>query len=186
MTDHRKKHHFKERFCRYYHGNGAACRFPDNICIDIHENHQHQQQQHGQGGQQQHGNDSAVQWLQRFKCQHCQYETNTNNELEFHTLSVHQQQQQVPQRKSVIQQNRQYRKHIPCRNGASCEWLGSPEGCRYEHRESNAPGSTTAVDSEQLKELISLVQAGLNLTEVPDVQSMADFPRLGYSKSKSV
>ena len=45
---------------------------------------QHQQQQ-GRGAQQQ------VQWLPKLKCQHCTYETNLQNELEFHKETMHQQ-----------------------------------------------------------------------------------------------
>ena len=143
--------HFKERLCKFYHGNGAACRFPDNVCIDIHGSYQQQplQQQQPQ-----------------------------------------QQRQKQQQRVSVIQENKQYRKQIPCRDGFSCEWQNSLEGCRYLHREGRAQGATTVVNSDQLKELINLVQAGLNLNlqekEVPDIQSVADFPGIGYSKNKSV
>ena len=49
------------------------------------------QQHHGQGGQHHQGNNSTVQWLPRLKCQICGYETNTHNELDFHTQSVHKQ-----------------------------------------------------------------------------------------------
>ena len=66
LTDHRRKKHFQQKLCRFYHGNGAGCRFPDS-CIDIH------------GSRQQ-------------------------------------------QRQSVIQENSQYRKRIPCRDGSACDW----------------------------------------------------------------
>ena len=145
LTVHRKQHHFKERLCKFYHGNGSPCRFPDNICIDIHDNRQ--------------------------------YETVP-------------QQQQTQQRQSVIQPNSQYRKRIPCRDGSNCVWSSSQEGCRYYHTEGKAQETTTALSSDQLKELIQLVQVGLNLREnvpsVPQTNSITDFPGLEYSKSKSV
>ena len=49
-------------------------------------------------------------------------------------------------------------------------------------------GGITAVSNEQLKELVSLIQAGLNIKEqvVPDINKSADFPGLGYTKNKSV
>ena len=148
LTEHRKINHFKERLCKFYHGNGAACRFPDNVCIDIHGSYQQQPLQQQQPKQQR---------------------------------------QQPQQRESVIQENKQYRKQIPFRDGFRCEWQNSLEGCRYLHREGKAQGATTVVNSDQLKELINLVQARLNLQEkeVPNVQNVADFPGLGYSKNKS-
>ena len=143
LTEHRKKHHFKEKLCKFFHGNGYPCRFPDNVCIDIH-NRQPQP-------------------------------------------SITQQPQQ---RQSVIQPNSQYRRNIPCRDGSSCGWMNSSEGCRYLHTEGRAQAATTVVNNDQLKELIQLVQAGLNLKEktvpVPDINSMVDFPGVGYGKSKSV
>ena len=85
-------------------------------------------------------------------------------------------QPQAQQRQSVIQPNSQYRSRIPCRDGDSCGWVNSTEGCRYYHTEGRA--------------LIQLVQAGLNLREnvpsVPQTNSMTDFPGLGYSKNKLV
>ena len=142
LTNHRKEFHFKEKLCRFYHGNGHPCRFPEHVCIDIHE-------------------------------------------------GISQPPVQRQQRQSVIQPNSQYRKSIPCRDGLSCAWAASEEGCRYFHNECRAPGPTTAVNNEQLKELIMLVQAGPSLQEkeqtttVPSVNDMADFPGIGYSKSKS-
>ena len=145
LTEHRKNQHFKERLCRFYHGNGFPCRFPDNICIDIHDNHGYEAVPHHQ---------------------------------------------QAQQRQSVIQPNKQYRKNIPCRDGSGCGWANSPEGCRYNHSEGRTPEATTAVSTDQLKELIQLVQSGLDLSEkqpaVPDINSMTDFPEVGYSKSKTV
>ena len=145
LTDHRRKEHYQQKLCRFYHGNGAGCRFPDS-CIDIH------------GSRQQ-------------------------------------------QRQSVIQENSQYRKKIPCRDGITCDWAKSAEGCRYFHtnnRGQEVPAvsndqpsaTTTAVSNDQLKELIALVQAGLNLKEqtrpAPILNSLVDFPGLGYTKNKSV
>ena len=87
------------------------------------------------------------------------------------------------------------------------------EGCRYLHTDSRGQeipavsndqllasttavsngqlsASTTAVNNDQLKELIALVQAGLNLKDktrsAPNVNSLVDFPGMGYAKSKSV
>ena len=48
-------------------------------------------QQQGQGGQrQQGGGHPTKQRLQRYKCQVCAYETNSQNELEFHNECMHQ------------------------------------------------------------------------------------------------
>ena len=142
LAVHRREKHYKEKLCRFYHGNGLPCRFPENVCVDIHES----------------------------------YETQPR------------QQPQQQQRPTVIQQNSKYRKTIPCRDGLRCGWLNSNEGCRYFHKECKSP-DTTAVSNEQLKELINLVQAGLNLREnepeVPDISNTVDFPRIGYRKSKS-
>ena len=43
-----------------------------------------------QGGQKQ-GGYRSDEWLQRFKCQHCRYESNSQNELEYHGESIHKQ-----------------------------------------------------------------------------------------------
>ena len=55
-----------------------------NIQQKVVQGHQHQQ-----NGLTQH--QQQDQWLPRIKCQHCQYETNSDNELEFHVESMHQQ-----------------------------------------------------------------------------------------------
>ena len=159
LTNHRKNQHFKEKWCRFYHGNGAPCRFPDSECIDIHGSRQHPQQSQPQ-------------------------------EQQHHQPQDQQPQHQQPQRRSVIQQNSQYRKTIPCRDGSKCGWANSQEGCRYLHSHDNTP-ATTAVNNDQLKELTNLIQAGLNIREnqqtrpVPDINSLTDFPGEGYSKVKS-
>ena len=159
MKKHVNLHNQIVKLCRFYHGNGAPCRFPDSECIDIHGSRQHPQQSQPQ-------------------------------EQQHHQPQDQQPQHQQPQRRSVIQQNSQYRKTIPCRDGSKCGWANSQEGCRYLHSHDNTL-ATTAVNNDQLKELINLIQAGLNIREnqqtrpVPDINSLTDFPGEGYSKVKS-
>ena len=34
--EHKKAKHFKTKLCSYFHGNSTPCRFPDQQCMDIH------------------------------------------------------------------------------------------------------------------------------------------------------
>ena len=36
LMEHKKSNHFKTKLCSYYHGNTTTCRFPNNKCMNIH------------------------------------------------------------------------------------------------------------------------------------------------------
>ena len=53
LMKHKKEKHWKERKCAFFHGVGNGCRFPGNICFNIHmmEEQQFRGQVQGAGGQ---------------------------------------------------------------------------------------------------------------------------------------
>ena len=36
LMDHKRQVHYKKKLCSFFHGNGHGCRFPPNICFNIH------------------------------------------------------------------------------------------------------------------------------------------------------
>ena len=43
LMKHKKQHHWKTRLCKFYHGTGRGCRFPDRVCFNIHRIEEQQQ-----------------------------------------------------------------------------------------------------------------------------------------------
>ena len=44
LMKHKKNQHWKQKPCSYFHGAGSGCRFPDQVCFNIHMMHQHEGQ----------------------------------------------------------------------------------------------------------------------------------------------
>ena len=59
LINHKKQLHFKLKLCPHYHGSGRGCRFPDNVCYNIHKAEESQQQGQEQRGQTSVSADSA-------------------------------------------------------------------------------------------------------------------------------
>ena len=44
LMKHKKEHHWKENKCHYFHSVGNGCRFPDNVCFNVHWPQEQQRQ----------------------------------------------------------------------------------------------------------------------------------------------
>ena len=192
LMKHKREQHWKEKMCAYFHGSGNGCRFPGNICFNIHRIEEQQGfrgqvqgaggKAQGAGGQAQGaGGQGQVQgaggqvpspWGQR----------NTNGHRSWAGVTSGQ---------GVRSQSHDARKNIDCRDGNHCRYFSQGE-CRYIHiqnsnqnsqshnpqsNQSESPTNESSFNMEEMKLTIE------NLAKVVyNLKSMADFPRVNQSE----
>ena len=137
LMKHKREQHWKEKKCAFFHGVGNGCRFPGNICFNIHrmEEQEFRRQPQGAGGQGQgaggQGQGAGGQGQgaggqgQGAGGRGQQASGQANN-------SVHHSWAGVARGHGVWGQDQDGRKNIDCRDGNHCRYYSQGE-CRYRH-----------------------------------------------------